>query len=81
MIRQSLGKILARLKKTGRPILVEKDRKPAAVLISLEDYKRRFVDVDADDERRQIVERIRDAHLKTPRGESASSILRRLRER
>ena len=51
-LRQSLGRVLKNLSKSGRPILVEKGRKPAAVLISLDDYRKRFVDKIADDQRR-----------------------------
>ena len=48
-LRQSLGMILKDLQKTGQPLLVEKDRKPAAVLITVEDYFKRFVDREADE--------------------------------
>ena len=77
-VRQSLGKVLKRLQATGKPILVERDRKPAAVLISIEEYKRRFVDEEADDLRRSMVEEIRSANLKTKRGR-ATDLLRGLR--
>lgn len=39
--------------------MLEKDRKPAAVIISLEDYRKRFVDVEADRRRIEVVERIK----------------------
>lgn len=78
-LRQSLGRILKRLEKTGGPILLEKDRKPAAVIISLEDYRKRFVDVEADRLRTEIVERIRNAGLKTPPGVSTLDLLREVR--
>jgi prevent-host-death family protein len=76
-LRQSLGKVLRLLQKGGAPVLVEKDRKPAAVLISLADYQRRFVDRIADEERREIVRRIK---AMTARGdESSVDMIRRLR--
>jgi prevent-host-death family protein len=78
-LRQSLGRLLQRLEKDGRPILLEKDRKPAAVIISLEDYRKRFVDVDADERRREMVERIKRAKLRAPKGACALDILRDLR--
>ena len=78
-LRQSLGRVLQRLKKTGQPILLEKDRKPAAVIISLEDFRTRFVDVEADSLRREMVERIRDARLKTPQSKTTLDLLRELR--
>jgi len=78
-LRQSLGRILKRLEKTGGPILLEKDRKPAAVIISLEDYRKRFVDVEADRLRTEMVERIRNAGLETPAGVSTLDLLREVR--
>jgi prevent-host-death family protein len=78
-LRQSLGKILQRLRRTGRPILVEKSRQPAAVLISLEDYRARFVDREADEARRRIVDQLRGAGLELP-GDDAVTALRRLRD-
>ena len=67
-LRQSLGKVLSKLKKAGRPILLTKDRKPAAVLISLEDYRRRFVDIEADVLRLAMVDKIANANLNVPEG-------------
>jgi PHD/YefM family antitoxin component YafN of YafNO toxin-antitoxin module len=78
-LRQSLGRVLQRLEKTGRPILLEKDRKPAAVIISLDDYRKRFVDVEADRLRTETVERIKRAQLKTPKGASSLDLLREVR--
>ena len=67
-LRQSLGRVLKKLAKTGEPMVLTKDRKPAAVLISLEDYKRRFVDVEADQLRVDLVDQIKAANLKSPKG-------------
>jgi prevent-host-death family protein len=78
-LRQSLGRVLRRLEKTGRPILLEKDRKPAAVIISLKDYRTRFVDVEADRLRAEMVERIKQAELRTPKGISSLDLLREIR--
>ncbi len=78
-LRQSLGAVLKRLAKTGDPILLEKDRKPAAVIISLDDYRTRFVDVEADRLRKETVERIKQAQLQTPKGVSSLDLLREVR--
>jgi len=78
-LRQSLGRVLRRLEKTGEPILLEKDRKPAAVIISLEEYRKRFVDVEADQQRREIVERIKAANLRPPKGRTTLDLIRELR--
>src|SRR5947199_246946 len=51
-LRQSLGGVLRQLERGGEPILVQRGRQPAAVLISLRDYQERFVDREADARRR-----------------------------
>lgn len=58
-VRQSLGRVLRDLDRTGEPILVEKDRQPRAVLISLRDFGERFVDRTVEEDRRRVIERIR----------------------
>ena len=57
-VRRSLGKVLSLLAKGGEPVLVERNGKPAAVLISIEDYRERFADGQAAEERLQLVEEI-----------------------
>lgn len=78
-LRQSLGKTLARMQKTGEPILVEKGRRPVAVLISLEEYQKRFVDFEADQRRRELVKKIRSANLPLPDGKSSLDLIREIR--
>ena len=78
-LRQNLGSVLKKLEKDGEPILVEKNRKPIAVLITLSDYKKRFVDLEADLKRKQIVERIKNAKLELPTGKSSLDLIRSLR--
>jgi prevent-host-death family protein len=79
-LRQNMGRIVQRLKDKGEPILIEKDRKPVAVLISLEDYQRRFVDIDADIKRRELIAEIKQAKIKLPKGTSSLDLIRSLRE-
>ncbi len=79
-LRQNMGAVVARLIATGEPILLEKDRTPVAVLISLEDYKKRFVDVDADISRRQLVTEIKDARIKLPKDTSSLDLVRSIRK-
>jgi prevent-host-death family protein len=74
-LRQSLGKILKQLAKDGEPIIVEKDRKPAAVLIAIEDFQRRFADREADAAREAIVARIKGYQFKLPSGKSSLDLL------
>lgn len=44
MIRQHLGQVLKDLENSDEPILIEKGRKPVAVLISMELFHKRFID-------------------------------------
>ncbi len=78
-LRQSLGAILKKLQKNGEPILIEKGREPAAVLITLEDYKKRFVDKEADSLREQLVEKILNAKIELPKGKSSLDLIKELR--
>jgi prevent-host-death family protein len=57
-LRRALGKVLERLKRDGTPILIEKGRRPTAVLISLRDYHERFVDAIAAEERERLAAEI-----------------------
>jgi len=78
-LRQSLGKVLRALEADGAPIVVERARRPAAVLISLKDYRERFVDRAADEERRAVVERIAKLRFSRPRRGTTVDVLRKLR--
>lgn len=78
-MRQNLGKVLKRLAATGEPVIVEKNRKPTAVLISLDDYYKRFVDVEADRRRRELVEKIENARIKIPSGKTSLDFIREIR--
>ncbi|MBI2603697.1 MAG: type II toxin-antitoxin system Phd/YefM family antitoxin [Deltaproteobacteria bacterium] len=55
-IRQKLGKILKQLEELDEPIIVEKGRKPVAVLISMETFKRRFVDYQQEQIKAKLLE-------------------------
>ena len=78
-LRQSLSKVLRLLNSTGEPVLLERARKPAAVLISLEDFEKRFVEVEASLRRQQVVESIKKMARPSSVHESAESIIRRFR--
>ena len=78
-LRQNMGAIVQQLQASGEPILLEKDRKPVAVLISIDDYKKRFVDVDADILRREMIMEIKKARIKLPPETSSLDLIRELR--
>ena len=80
-LRQSVGKVLRQLEKGGESVIIERRRRPAAVLISLDDYARRFADRDADEKRLEIVQRIRELQFKAPPGKTTLDLLRDSRSR
>src|SRR5713226_7631271 len=41
-LRQSLGKVLGLLQRSGQPVVIEKRGREVAVLISLRDFRERF---------------------------------------
>jgi len=78
-LRQSLGRVLRQLERGGTPILVQRGRQPAAVLISLRDYQERFADRDADQRRQEIVARIKAMTFASPKGKTTLDMVRDLR--
>lgn len=78
-LRQALGRILRSLERDGAPVFIERRGQAAAVLISLKDYRERFVDHAADQERRAIVDRIRELQFPRPGKKSSLDLLRELR--
>ena len=65
-LRQSFGKVLGRLQRTGEPILVEKRGKPVAALISLKDFRERFSEKNAAVERERLFARMDEIVASAP---------------
>lgn len=80
-LRQSLGKVVASLQRSGEPILLEKGRKPVAVLISLRDFEERFVEKAATEARERILEEIDRLARRSTDATPAVEVLRELRGR
>ena len=78
-MRQNLGRVLKILAASGSPILVEQNRKPVAVLISIEDYQKRFVDVEADLQREEIIKKIKAAQIQLPKNKTTLDLIREIR--
>lgn len=78
-LRQSLGRVIARLKRSGEPVLLTKDRKPVAVMISIADYEERFSEKAASDRRRQILAEVDAAVRNSVDKRDAATLLRELR--
>jgi PHD/YefM family antitoxin component YafN of YafNO toxin-antitoxin module len=78
-LRNNLGKVLDSLSQTGEPILVSKGKTVRAVLITPEDFKRRFVDVQSEEERKKLLETIEKLRSPNISGKDSLELLRELR--
>jgi PHD/YefM family antitoxin component YafN of YafNO toxin-antitoxin module len=78
-IRNHLGEVLEELNRTRKPILVSKGRKIQAVLITPEQFKRRFLDYQAEQEKRRLLETIKKLRSKRLGTKSSVEVLRELR--
>jgi PHD/YefM family antitoxin component YafN of YafNO toxin-antitoxin module len=76
-LRQRLGSILERMDREQQPVIVEKDRKPRAVLLPLKLYRERFLDLQERALRDELVRDMREGALPAARDTVAE--LRRLR--
>ena len=66
-LRQSLGAVLEKLKKGREPVVIEKNRRPVAVLISIETFEERFIDRQEQTKRESLKQRFRNAGSRTDR--------------
>jgi PHD/YefM family antitoxin component YafN of YafNO toxin-antitoxin module len=76
-LRHRLGAILDRMDRDQEPVIVEKDRKPRAVLLPLALYRERFLDLQERELRDQLVRDLREGARPAVRDTVAE--LRRLR--
>jgi prevent-host-death family protein len=78
-IRNRLGEVLDLLEADGKPILISKGRKVRAVLVSVEDFKRRFLDVQAEEEKERFLQGVRQLKAKKTEELDSVELLRKLR--
>ena len=78
-IRNNLGEILDMLNKTGEPILVSKGREIRAVLITPDQFKKRFLDYQAEEQKRQLLETIEELQADRVEKQDSVQVLRELR--
>jgi PHD/YefM family antitoxin component YafN of YafNO toxin-antitoxin module len=78
-VRNKLGEILDTLTETGEPILVSKGRQIRAVLITPDDFQRRFIDVQAAEAKERLLESIRNARGEKTVQKGSLEVLRELR--
>lgn len=78
-LRNNLGEILDRLTANGDPILISKGRKVRAVLVTPEDFERRFLDVKAQEERAKLLELFKSLRKRKKGSIQSLRVLRQLR--
>ena len=78
-VRNNLGKVLQELEETKEPILLSKGRKVRAVLITIEDFQRRFLDRQAEEEREKWHNALQQLRARRVGARSSLEVLRELR--
>lgn len=78
-IRNQFGEVLELLEKEKQPILIEKRKKVKAVLISYDDFLNRFIDKQAEEKKKQFLDRIKLHCEPSLLSEDPLNTLRRLR--
>ena len=78
-MRNRLGEILDRLTATGEPILVSKGRKLRAVLVTPEDFEKRFLDYKVKEDKKRLLDQMYALRKKKKGHSDSLSILRQLR--
>ena len=78
-IRNHLGEVLDSLEKDGEPILLSKGRKIRAVLITPEEFKKRFLDKQIEEEKKKLLQRIKNFRADSVIKKDSINVLRGLR--
>ena len=78
-IRNNLGEILDRLNDRGEPIFISKGRKVRAVLVTPEQFEKRFLDWQVEEERKRFLEDFNNLRKGKKGKLSSLNVLRKLR--
>ena len=78
-LRNNLGEILDRLRDKGEPILINKGRKLRAVLVTPEQFERRFLDWQAAEQRQHFLKNVARLKKNTTSRMDSLTVLRQLR--
>jgi len=78
-IRNNLGEVLDALTETGEPVLVSKGREIKAVLITPEQFKKRFLDYQAEEQKKQLLETIERLKADSIEAKDSVEVLREIR--
>jgi len=78
-LRNHLGEILDRLRDKGEPILVSKGREIRAVLVTPEQFEKRFLDWQAEEQRKRFLNDVGQLKKKKKSRLDSLTVLRQLR--
>jgi len=78
-LRNNLGEILERLRRTGKPVLISKGREIRAVLITPEDFETRFLDAKAKEEKERLLKLFKSLRKMKKEDAGSLELLRQLR--
>jgi PHD/YefM family antitoxin component YafN of YafNO toxin-antitoxin module len=78
-LRSNLGEILDRLRDKGEPIIISKGRKVRAVLVTPEQFEKRFLDWQAEEQQKNFLETVSQLKKKKMGRQDSLTVLRQLR--
>ena len=78
-IRNNLGEILDRLDEKGEPILVSKGRKIRAVLVTPEQFEKRFLDYKTQQDKERLLDSLKRLRKRKKVKQTSLSLLRKLK--
>jgi prevent-host-death family protein len=78
-LRNHLGEILDRLEATGEPVLISKGRRPRAVLVTPQDFEKRFLDYRIKEEKKRLLNELKALKAKKTQLTDSVELLRQLR--
>ncbi len=78
-LRNNLGEILDRLRDKGEPILISKGRKIRAVLVTPDQFEKRFLDWQAEEQQKRFLKTVAQLKKKSKSRLDSLSVLRQLR--
>jgi len=78
-VRNNLGEILDRLSETGEPVFISKGRKIRAVLVTPEQFEKRFLDWQVRSEKKKFLNNFKKLRKGKKGNLSSLTVLRGLR--
>ena len=78
-VRNNLGEILDRLNDKGEPIYISKGRKIRAVLVTPEQFEKRFLDWRVKEEKERLLDAVKGLRKGKKEKLSSLTVLRQLR--